>query len=117
MGDGVGAGLLGDVDQVLGDQWTGDRRAEQINALIDRIGPEHREDEILDELFADVLDVDFLDAHHLGLLARRLELFALAKIGCEGDDFSTELGLQPLQDDRGIEAARIGQHNFLHVFV
>ncbi|EXU82302.1 hypothetical protein AX23_14365 [Brucella melitensis 548] len=32
MGDGVGAGFFGDVDQMLGDQWAGNRCAEQIDA-------------------------------------------------------------------------------------
>ena len=105
MGDGVGAGLPGDLDQMLGDQWPGDRGAEQIEALIDGVGAEHREDEVADELLAHVHDVDFLDAHHLGFLARRLELVALAEIGGEGDDFGAEFGLQPFQDDRGIETA------------
>ncbi len=78
MGDRVGAGLLGDLDQVFGNQRTGNRRAEQIDPLVNGVGAEHREDEITHELFADVLDENFLDAQHLGLLARRLELFALA---------------------------------------
>ena len=73
MGDGVGAGLPGDLDQMLGDQRPGDRGAEQIDAFIDRVGAEHREDEVADEFLAHVLDVDLLDAQHLGLLARRLE--------------------------------------------
>src|SRR3546814_19177937 len=44
MRDRVGAGLGGDVDQVLGDQRAGDRGAEQVDAFIDGIGAEHRKD-------------------------------------------------------------------------
>ena len=117
MGHGIGAGLAGDLDQALGDQRPGDRGAEQVDALIDRIGAEHREDEVADELLAQVLDVDFLDAQHLGLLARRLQLAALAQVGGEGHDLGAIFGLQPLQDDRGIEAARIGEDDFLDLLL
>src|SRR5437868_1476998 len=43
MGDGVGAGLLGDLDLLLGDQRPRNRGAEQIKPLILRIGAKHRE--------------------------------------------------------------------------
>ena len=114
MGDGVGAGFRRDLDQALGDQGTGDRGAEQIDALIDGIGAEHREDEIADEFLALVLDVDFLDAQHLGLLAGGLQFAALAQVGGEGHDFGAIFGLQPFEDDRGVETARIGEDDFLH---
>jgi hypothetical protein len=41
---------------------------------------------------------------------------ALAEIGSEGDDLGAELGLQPLEDDRGVETAGIGEHDLLDVF-
>ena len=47
--------------------------------------------------------------------ARRLELFALADVGGEGDDFAVVVILQPFQDDRGVEAARIGEDYFFNV--
>jgi hypothetical protein len=88
--NGVGAGLAGDLDQPLGDQRAGDGGAEQVDAFVDGIGAEHREDEVADEFLADILDVDVLvgDAEHLGLLACRLEFFALAEVGGEGDNFA-----------------------------
>jgi hypothetical protein len=109
--NGIGAGLAGDLDQPLGDQRAGDGGAEQVDAFVDGIGAEHRKDEVADEFLAHILDVDFLDAEHLGLLACRLEFFALAEIGGEGHHFGAEFGLQPFQDDRGVEAARIGKHD------
>src|SRR6185437_2460508 len=51
----------------------------------------------------------------LRLLARRLELLALAEVGREGHDLAAIGRLQPLEDDRGVEPARIGQHYFLDV--
>ena len=109
-------GLPGDFDEMLGDQRPGDRGAEQIEPLIQRVGAEHREHEIAHEFLAHVADVDLLDAEQLGLLARRLQLVALTEIGGEGDDFGAEFGLQPFEDDRGVEPARIGEHDLLHVF-
>tara|TARA_R110002020_G_scaffold25127_21_gene81849 strand:- start:1437 stop:2375 length:939 start_codon:yes stop_codon:yes gene_type:complete len=113
MGDRVGAGLAGDLDEALGDQRPRDRGAQQIGAFVDGVGPEHREHEVAAELLAHVLDVDFLDARPLGLLAGRGQLLALAEIGGEGDDLRPEFGLQPLQDDRRVEAAGIGEHDLL----
>jgi hypothetical protein len=48
-------------------------------------------------------------------LPRRLELFTLAQVGREGHHFALIGVLQPLEDYRGIQAARIGKHNFLYV--
>ena len=59
MGHRVGPGFPGNFDEVLGDQRPGDRRAKQIDAFIDCIGAEHREDEIADEFLADVHDVGY----------------------------------------------------------
>jgi len=51
---------------------------------------------------------------HLGLLARRLELLALAEVGGEGDHLALIFLLEPFQDHR-VQAARIGEHDFLDV--
>ena len=60
MGDGIGADLAGDLDLLLGDQRPRDRRAEEIEPLILRIGAEHREDIVADEFLAQILDEDML---------------------------------------------------------
>ncbi len=115
--DRVGAERAGDLDLALGDQRPGDRGAEQVLALVERVGAEHREDEVLHELLAHIVDVDIfrLDAQHLGLCTRRTELFALAEIGGEGHDLAAIGRLQPLQDDGGVEPAGIGQDDLLDV--
>jgi hypothetical protein len=117
MGDRVGAGLPGDIDEVFGDQRTGDGGAEQVDAFIDGIGAEHREHEVPHEFLADVLDIDLLDAEHLRLLARRLQFFALAEVRGEGHHFGAQFRLQPFEDDRGVETAGIGENDLLHVFM
>ena len=115
MADGVRAGLAGDVDLLLGDQGPGDGGAQQVLALIDRVGPEHGEDVVADEFLAHVLDEDVLglDPGGQGLGPGRLDLLALAEVGGEGHHLAAVFGLQPLQDDRGIKTARIGKDDFL----
>src|SRR5690606_32907265 len=83
VGNGVSAGFVGDFDQTLGDQRTGNRSAQQVFAFVDGVGAEHRIDEITHELFAQVVDVDFLDTHGLSLGAGRLDLFALTEVSGE----------------------------------
>ncbi len=115
MADGVGADLAGDLDLLLGDQRTGDGGAEQVLALIDRVGPEHREHVVPHELLAQVFDEDVLrlDPEQQRLLARRPQLLALAQVGGEGHHLRAVLGLQPLQDDGGVQPAGIGEHDLL----
>ncbi len=86
MRHGVGADALGDLDLLLADQRPRDRGAEQVLALVQGVGAEHREHVVAHELFAQVLDEDVLrlDAEHQGLLARGAKLLALAEIGREG---------------------------------
>ena len=115
VGDGVGAGLVGDLDQALGDQGAGDGSAQQVLALVYRVGAEHGEYEVPDKFLAQVVDIDFLDTHGLRFGASGLNLLALADIGGKGDNLALVVILQPAHDDRGIEAAGIGQDHFLDI--
>ncbi len=67
VSDRVGAFPDGDLDLPLGDERPGDRGAEQIDAFVKGVHAEHREDEVADELLAEVVDVDLADAEQLGL--------------------------------------------------
>ena len=62
--------------------------------------------------FAQIVDVDFLDAHGLGLGACRFYFFTLTQVSGKGDHFTVVGFLQPLEDDRGIQTAGIGQDDF-----
>ncbi len=115
MGDGVGPDLSRNVDLDLGDQRAGDGGAQQVLALIERIGAEHREHEVAHELLAQVLDEDVLGLHaqQQRLVARRSQLLALAEVGGEGHHLAA-VGLhQPFQDDGGVESAGVGEHDLL----
>ncbi len=50
VADRVGAVFSARSNLMLGDQRTRDRGAQQVLALVERVGPEHREDEVLHEL-------------------------------------------------------------------
>ena len=110
----VGAGLGGDFDQAFGDQRPGDRGAEQVATFIQGVCAKHRHDEVAHEFLAQILDIDFLDAEHLGFGAGRLQFLALAQIGGEGDHLAVIGLLQPFQNDRGVQAAGIGEDDFVH---
>ena len=119
MGHRIGADFLGDLDLLLGDQGRAIEGAEQIDAFIQRIGAEHRKDVVPHEFLAQILDEDVLrlDAEQLRLGARGFQLLALAEIGGEGDDLAAIFRLQPFQDHRGVEPARIGEHHLLHILL
>src|SRR5690606_25104013 len=50
-----------------------------------------------------------------GLGLRLLDLLALADVGREGDDLGAVGGLQPVEDDRGVEPARVGEHHLAYL--
>ncbi len=54
--------------------------------------------------------------HQQAASSRRLEFLALPEIGGEGHDLAAVVLLQPLQHDRGVEPARIGEDDLLDVF-
>src|SRR5215469_2043215 len=112
--DGIGADLAGNFDLPLRDQRARDRGAEEIGALVKRIGAEHREDKIADELLAQIVDKDLTDAEHLRLLARRFELFALTQIGGECHNLAAIGFLQPAQDYRCVEPAGVRKNDLFH---
>ena len=82
----IGADATRDFDLAARDERPGHRRAEQVLAVVDGAGAERRQDEILDELLAQVLDVALVGARGERLGANAFELVALADIGRDADD-------------------------------
>ena len=115
VADRIGIHLTRNLDLALGDQRPRDRRAEQVQPFVERIGAHHREHEVAHEFLAQIVDEDVfgLDAHQLGLGARGLEFLALPQIGGEGDDLASVILLEPFEDDAGVEAARIGKDDLV----
>ena len=117
MGVDRGPFTMGDLHADLADQRPGDRRAEQIRALITGLPLHRRKREVAAELLADVHDHGLRGAAVAGLLQRRLAVLAgLPEIDVDGDHVVALLD-EPAEDHRGVESARIGQHAFLlHLF-
>ncbi len=115
MGNSISAGLIGDIDQTLGNQRTGNGRTQQVLTLIDGVRAEHREHVIAHKLLAQVLDVDFLDAQRLGFRPRRLNFLALADVGGKRYHLTVVGILQPPNDYGSIQATGIGQHHLFDI--
>jgi len=107
MGQGLGLFPAGDFNHALGNKGAGDARAQQILALVNRARLEHREDEVAREFFLQIDDVTLGGAGLPGLGFKALELLLLPNVRTEGDQLRVILFLEPGQDDRGVEAARV----------
>ena len=110
--DGVGLLGLGDLDHPFGDEGTGDAGAEEILAFVNRSGAHDREDKVAGEFLLQVIDVNFRRAGFPGLPVETVEFLLLADVGTEGDHLRAVLFLDPREQNRGVESARIGQNNF-----
>ena len=84
MGDRVDILALGDLDLALRDQRPGDGGAQQIAALIDRVGAEYREDIVAGKYLTKIFDIHLAGAELHGLRFDRLHILALAQVGAEG---------------------------------
>src|SRR3989441_10024601 len=113
VGDGVRPLLRRDLYLGTRDERTRDRGAEEVRALVHGIAAEHRENEVADELLAQVHDVHGRRAGPARLLADRHELLPLAEVGAEGDDLAAVALDQPAQDDGGVEPARVREDDAL----
>src|SRR5690606_15398743 len=88
-------------------------RAQQVVALVDRPGPEHGEDVFTDEYLTKAVCVGGAGAGAQGLLPGFLHLVPLTDVGGESHDLSAVLGLQPVEDHRGIQPARVGENDLV----
>ena len=89
MGDSIGADLVRDLDLPFGDQRPRDRGPKQIDAFIERVGPEHREDVVAHKLFAQVFDIELRCARGFRLFLEAAEFLALPNVGCVGGSWLT----------------------------
>ncbi len=117
VGHGLGAFLLGDLDEVLGDQRPPEGGRHQVLALVDGAGLERRHDVLLGELAAQVAHDGLHGAGLEGLGPDRLEVLLLAEVGDEGDDVVAVLLAEPLDDDRGVEAPGVRQNDLLRILL
>jgi hypothetical protein len=110
VGEHRAALAVRDLDAHLADQRPGDRRAQEVRALVAGL-PLHRgEGEVAAQFLADVHDQRLHGAAVAGLLEDRLPILAgLPEIDVHGHDLVALLD-QPSEDDRRVQPARICQH-------
>src|SRR3990170_208305 len=111
---GVTARFFRNPDQTFGYHRARQRGPQQVVPLVDRIGPQGREDEIGDELLGEVFSNGL---HRPGLQrfgASALHFVTLTNIGGVGHHIDAVLLDEPFQDHRGVQPSGICQNNFLH---
>jgi hypothetical protein len=108
----VGPDAVGHFDLTLGDEWTRHGGAEEVFPIVDGTGTERRENEVPDELFAEVFHIALLGARRERLVSDAAQLFrALSDVGGDADDACVVVLPQPRDDNGRVEAARIGEDN------
>ena len=112
MGDRVRLLLLRNGELRLGDQGTRDRGSEVILAFIDGIRAHHRIDEVAREFLNQVEGMVPRGARAAGLGGETLQFLLLADVRGKGDDLRVVGLLQPFENDRGIEPARVCEDDF-----
>ena len=112
---GVGADLAGNLQADLRDQRPGDRRAQQVDLFVLRLPLQDGKGEIAAQFLAGVDDLRRAGADLPRLLEDRLAVFAgLAQIDVHCVDVVALILDQPVQDDRGVQSAGIGQNAAWH---
>ncbi|MNZ92628.1 hypothetical protein D3C78_1116580 [compost metagenome] len=100
------------INHTLRDQWAGNGRAEQILTLIQGSCLEHWIDKVLGEFLTQIIDIYLRCTCCQCLFFQSVKLLLLSDIGCEGDNFRIVGFFQPFEDNRGIQAAGISEHDF-----
>ena len=115
VGDGVSALGLGDLRQLLADDGTGKGGAQQVGLILGvhlQAGDDHVVHHLVHQIGHDQLAGAGLER----LLLQTLQLIGLTHVAGHGDDLGVIVVLlQPGNDDRGIQAAGVGQYDLLDI--
>lgn len=114
MGDGVSSLTLGDLDLIFGDERSSEAGAEQVFALVNGAGTKDGEGVVRKEFLAEIEDVRLGGTGGEGLGLDAGEIFTLANVGSDSDDLAVVGFFDPLEDDRCIEPAGVGEDNLLN---
>ena len=109
--------LLCNLDMPLRDYRPCKRGAEHICSLIDRIGLEGRVDIVSDKRLLEIFYIYLRSASCISLLLDGLVVLVLSYISniC---DYIESLICKPLEDNRGIQTARVCKYDFIfHLFI
>ena len=110
--DGVCSLSQCDLSQLLADHGPRERGAEQI-FFIFCVHHDGRDDDLITHFVREISDNQLACAGLDGLFLQAVEFVALSDVGCDGNDLRIIIMLlQPRDNNRGVEAARIGQNDF-----
>src|ERR1043166_7841886 len=112
VGDGIRFFLLRDFHHALGDERSRDACTEEVLALVNRAGVNHRINEVGSEFFLKVIDVNLRCAGVLRFLFEAVKFLFLPDVGAEGDHLGVVFFFDPREQHRSVETARVSQHNF-----
>ena len=97
-----------DLHLPLRDERSSHRRAQQVLAVVHSAGAQRREDEVANELLAEVLDVALLGSRGDRLVADAAQLFTvLSDVGRDADDARVVVLAKPGNDDRRVETTGV----------
>ena len=114
VADSVAAFLECNLNESLCDAGTRVRRAEEV-FLIDRARLHCGDDVVVNVIVAEVEDVELRRARLESLFLESFKLVSLTDVTRDRDDLAVVVVfLEPRDDDRGIETARICKGNFLY---
>ena len=88
VGNCIGPFFGGNFHLCFRNQWPGDGSAEEVTTFIDRIGTEHRKDEITGEFLFQIKDMTGYRTGVFSFFGNTVELFSLTKIGAKSDNFT-----------------------------
>ena len=83
----------------------------KILTLVNGTSLNHGINKVAGKFILKIVDIDFGGPGLNGLFVQALQLFLLADVGAEGDDFSGVSLLEPGNQHRGVQATRICQYN------
>src|SRR5690606_23603228 len=102
---------------LLGDKGPGERGTQQVVTLVDGSCAQDGEDEVADELVAQVDGVSLDRPRAQGLHAGRFDLVALPDVGSERYDLGAVLFADPVEDHGGVKPSGVGEHYLAYVVV
>jgi hypothetical protein len=115
MGNGVRPFGAGHLHLAPGDQRPRERGSQEVAGLVHGVRTQDREDEVPDELLAQVHHVHAGRSGPHRLVADRNQLLPLPQVGGERDHLRAVRLDQPAEDHGGVEAAGVGQHDLLRL--
>ena len=117
VGYGVRALFFGDLHQPFGDDGARKRGSQQVLILVHGAGLDGGNDEFIDEFLAQIFYVQLGGAGFNGLFLQPAEFLALPNVGCYRNNLAVIVILfQPRDNNRRIQTAGIGQHDFFNLF-